>query len=90
MLTGDLDIGVVCRTAIANDPSQAVGVQSILELPESVTGQVGADEELLAPWQAKSLPSVPVSLENPRSRRHWRGLQRILVDGKGKLDGRCW
>lgn len=46
-------------TRIFNDPSKAIRVEGILELPERIASQVCAGEELASPWEAQSLPSKP-------------------------------
>lgn len=56
--------------AVLHYPSEAMRVERILELPELVTGEVGADEELASPWQAQSLPSEPELLDETGFGRH--------------------
>lgn len=44
---------------VSHNPPPAIRLQRILKLPERVTGQIGADEELTAPRETKGAPSVP-------------------------------
>lgn len=44
-------------------PFARVWIQLILELPEGVTAEIGADEELFSPWQFEGLPLVPQLLD---------------------------
>lgn len=52
-LTSDFDIGVVrCFVVVLDNPTHAICVQGIFELPECVAAEVEADEECLSPWQS--------------------------------------
>ena len=57
-------------TSIVRDPSEAVRIDGVLELPEGVTGQVSADKESSPPRKFEGLPSEPELFDDAGSRRH--------------------
>lgn len=92
--TSDLDVRVVRRRVVAvlDHSTHAMRVESILELPEGVSGKIEADEERLSPRKAEGFPFEPRPGHDSRLLRHNddvidRQTDRQTVKDRGNMGG---